>query len=146
MFGIHHIFFPPRLRVVSVEVVHDGYGRDGVNLPVFDHVFLQEFERPMICACRRISACQGDQMGFCFVIKLPRLSRSRRIVEGAGKTASAVGVSYSLYGASVDIQLLSNSVLSLAVMGHEQYPRPCYHAHIAVSPVHDTIEFSAYLP
>src|SRR5205807_858922 len=54
IFGMHHIFFPPRLDLSILETVPEGDRRDGLHFFVFDHLLLEKFKRPMIASVRRV--------------------------------------------------------------------------------------------
>jgi hypothetical protein len=127
--GIHHIFFPPRLEVVSVEVVHDGDRGDGLHFLVFDHTLCQEFERPVVGAIGRSGAGCGDEVVFTFLTQFLGLTGARVFCEGMRKAARTKSVAHALDDKATDPQTVCAGILAHSFMGQEESVRsgndPC---------------------
>ena len=79
-------------------------------------------------------------MGFRFLVKFRRLSRTGSVVEGALKTAGAVMITNPLSRAPSNAQPGRNAVLSFALPGQQEYPCPRHDARMVLSPVYDSLE------
>jgi hypothetical protein len=89
-FGMHQIFFPPRLDAPIREPFPERDGGDCLYFLVFDHFLLQEFKRPVIASFRGVAAGKGDQVRFGLLVEFRRLPGTRSIAEGAIDAAFGV--------------------------------------------------------
>jgi hypothetical protein len=83
---MHHIFFPPWLRILTFE--HQPHRRrsDRRHDAILHRLFGKELHRPAGASFRRFGACQGHDLRLMLSGKHRRLAGTRSVVKSAIKT------------------------------------------------------------
>jgi hypothetical protein len=121
---MHHIFFPPGLEAVCAEACVNRAEGDGPDHALADERLSEQFQGPPLPAFRRVSASQGNQVGFLASIEDGGRAGPRSIIERTLETAFRIPLAYPLHGTNAPLHFFRNDPIGLPPVTLQEYLSP----------------------